>query len=177
MIRKINFSRIFWRIIYEWVAKHLPDDIWYFPFNRFSSRIRVYCVKRFISKCGSNIRIGKNVVFGFECELGNHISINENCRLVNTKVNDFTLIAPEFYAIMRNHEYKDLTIPIAYQGYSKEIAPEIGKNVWIGVRVVMLPGVIVGEGAVIAAGAIVTKNVPPNAIIGGVPAKIIGFRN
>lgn len=49
----------------------------------------------------------------------------------------------------------------------------IGKNVWIGANVVILPGVTIGDNAVIAAGAIVSKNVPENVVVGGVPAKII----
>lgn len=52
----------------------------------------------------------------------------------------------------------------------------IGNDVWIGARVVILDGVKVGDGAVIATGAIVTKDVPPYAIVGGVPAKIIKYR-
>lgn len=52
----------------------------------------------------------------------------------------------------------------------------VGNDVWIGQNVIVLPGVRIGDGAVIAAGAVVTKNVPPYAIVGGVPAKIIKYR-
>lgn len=53
----------------------------------------------------------------------------------------------------------------------------IDDHVWIGARAVILPGVTVGEGAVIAAGAVVTRSVPPYTVVGGVPAKLIGQRN
>ena len=53
---------------------------------------------------------------------------------------------------------------------------EIGNDVWIASNVVILPGVKIGDGAVLAAGAVVTKSVPPYAIIGGVPAKVIRYR-
>ncbi len=53
---------------------------------------------------------------------------------------------------------------------------EIGNDVWIGARVVILDGVKIGNGAVIAAGAVVAKDVPPYAIVGGVPAKLIRYR-
>jgi maltose O-acetyltransferase len=53
----------------------------------------------------------------------------------------------------------------------------IGNDVWIGRRVMAMPGVRIGDGAIIAAGAVVTKDVPDYAIVGGVPAKVIRFRN
>ena len=53
----------------------------------------------------------------------------------------------------------------------------IGNDVWIGMRVIIMPGVKVGDGVVIGAGAVVTKDVPDFAIVGGVPAKIIRYRN
>ena len=49
----------------------------------------------------------------------------------------------------------------------------IGKNVWIGSNATVLPGVSIGDGAIVAAGAVVTKDVPENTIVGGVPAKVI----
>lgn len=49
----------------------------------------------------------------------------------------------------------------------------IGKNVWISSNATVVPGVSIGDGAVVAAGAVVTKDVPPNVVVGGVPAKII----
>jgi len=52
----------------------------------------------------------------------------------------------------------------------------IGSGTWLGVGVVVLAGVTIGDGAIVAAGAVVTKDVPPDAIVGGVPAKVIGWR-
>jgi acetyltransferase-like isoleucine patch superfamily enzyme len=53
---------------------------------------------------------------------------------------------------------------------------EIGNDVWIGARVIILDGVKIGTGAIIASGAIVTRDVPPYSVVGGVPAKIIKYR-
>jgi acetyltransferase-like isoleucine patch superfamily enzyme len=62
--------------------------------------------------------------------------------------------------------------------FAYETAPvQIGDYAWLSFRTTILPGVRVGEGAVVAAGAVVTKDVPPYAIVAGIPAKVIGTRN
>ena len=65
-----------------------------------------------------------------------------------------------------NHE-------ISYNGYEKTKPIVIGNHVWIGMRAMILKGVTIGDGAIIAAGSVVTKDVPANSLVGGVPAKII----
>lgn len=62
------------------------------------------------------------------------------------------------------------------QRYIVCIFPIIGNDVWIGANAIILQGVTIGDGAIIAAGAVVTKDVPPYAIVGGVPAKVIKYR-
>ena len=62
------------------------------------------------------------------------------------------------------------------QGFEEERPVYIGDDVWIGDRVMILPGVHVGNGSIIAAGAVVTKDVPDHTVVGGVPAKVISIR-
>lgn len=86
-----------------------------------------------------------------------------------------TLIGAYSYIITANHRFSSRSIPIRQQGY--EGAPiHIGQDVWLGCHVVVLPGVIIGDGAVIAAGAVVTKNIPAYEVWGGLPAKKISER-
>lgn len=107
---------------------------------------------------------------------GDHVTINENSLLVGCKIGEYTLIGPECHAIIRNHRFSDLYTPITLKGDETESPPQIERNVWIGARVTLLPNVRIGEGAIVAAGAVVNRDVPPYKIVGGVPARIIGNR-
>ncbi|WP_312192212.1 sugar O-acetyltransferase [Sphingobacterium sp.] len=108
---------------------------------------------------GKNTIIGKNVFINFDCvflDLGG-ITIEDN-----------VLIAPKVSLLTEGH-------PVESQNrQSLTVAPiRIKKNVWIGANATVLPGVTIGENAVVAAGSIVNKDVPDNTIVGGIPAKII----
>ena len=108
---------------------------------------------------GKNLKIGKDVFINFDCvflDLGG-ISIEDN-----------VLIAPKVSLLSEGHP----VLP----GNRQSLVPgliHIKKNAWIGAAASIMPGVTIGENAIIAAGAIVTKNVPDNTIVGGVPAKLI----
>ena len=78
---------------------------------------------------------------------------------------------------IKNHEFIKRNITIHNQGLSNEKPVVIGNDVWIGRRAMIMPGVHVGNGVVIAAGAIVADNVPDYAVVGGVPARIIKYRD
>ena len=113
----------------------------------------------FYSECGKNIHIGKNVFINCCCHFQDHGGIY---------IGDGTLIGSHVVLATINHGQNpveradNLPAPI-----------RIGKNVWIGSRSTVLPGVTIGDGAVVAAGAVVTKDVPPNTVVGGVPAREI----
>ena len=113
MIKGVALSQVFWRILYEWIARHLPNTVWFCPLNIVASRFRVFCVRRFISGCDDKVRIDSNVTLAFGCKIGNHVTINRGCRLASTTIDDHVLIAPKLFAIMRNHEYGNLSKPIA----------------------------------------------------------------
>lgn len=108
---------------------------------------------------GKHTRIGKNVFINFDCtflDLGG-ITIEDNVQ-----------IAPKVSLLTEGH-------PISAENrQSLIVAPiHIKKNAWVGANATILPGVTIGENAIVAAGAIVSRDVPDNVIVGGIPAKII----
>jgi acetyltransferase-like isoleucine patch superfamily enzyme len=125
------------------------------------------------SMIGPNLYIGngKNIKIGAGCR------INENVYLEKVTIGNDVLIAPHVSILSRMHAFDRTDIPMSLQGYSEELGVIIADDVWIGRNVVVLPGVTIGKGAIVGAGAVVTHSVPDFAIVAGVPAKILRFRD
>lgn len=119
------------------------------------------------SYCNFNVLI-QNANIGNYCSIAQDVIIG----LGNHPTHLFST-SPVFYKVKNTLNVKVIEKNLDFDEY-KTIT--IGSDVWIGARTVILDGVTVGHGAVIAAGSVVTKDVPPYAIVGGVPAKIIKFR-
>ena len=109
--------------------------------------------------------------FGKNLTLGKHVFINIGCRFQDTggiSIGEGTLIGHGSTLTTLNHEVDPdrradmVPAPIV-----------IGRKVWLGAAVTVVPGVTIGDGAIVGAGAVVTKDVPANAIVAGVPAKLI----
>lgn len=99
--------------------------------------------------------------------------INVGC-LVGPKVSigRYTMFAPEVAVVGADHDYTASCIPIIWAGRPKEISPTIiGRDCWIGMRAIIMSGVTIGDGAIVAAGSVVTKDVAAYDIVGGVPAR------
>jgi maltose O-acetyltransferase len=133
-----------------------------------------------LGRAGNKIKINWNVVISNprNCIIGDRVFIGDGCRLYATdtiEIGADTMLAPECMLITRNHVFDDYATSISNQGF-KTAPIVIGSDVWLGFRSIILPGVTIGNGSVVAAGAVVTKDVPAGSIVGGVPAKIIGRR-
>ena len=123
--------------------------------------------------------------------LGDFTYVAEKSRLTNTNIGKFSCIGPEVIAGLGKHPSRDFvsTHPIFFSklkqaqisfvadSYFNEFSPiKIGNDVWIGARAIIMDGITIGDGAIVAAGAVVTKDVPSYAIVGGVPAKVLRYR-
>ena len=112
------------------------------------------------------VSIGAKTVLGQECTISAYqqVSIGREC-----------VIADRVMLIDFDHGIVDVELPIRRQGiYKRDV--RVGHNVWIGYGASILRGVTVGDNAVIGTGAVVTKDVPANAVVGGVPARLIRMR-
>lgn len=124
-------------------------------------------------------------------QIGNYTYISRNALIQNTIIGNYCSISHELICGLGRHPIDNFsTSTIFYRKHNAsqvEVVNEdsnfqdylpikIGHDVWIGARVTILDGITIGNGAIIAAGAVVTKDVPSYAIVGGVPARIIRYR-
>jgi maltose O-acetyltransferase len=148
----------------------------YRPYALFFPHLRRFLVKGFVKNCGKGIRVKHNADVGMFIKIGNFSELGTNCVIQsNTEIGNNVIMGPDVKIYTKNHNYASLDIPIQYQGHTSE-KTVIGNDVWLGANVVVTPGVIIGSHSVVAAGAIVTKNVPEYAIVGGVPARVLKYR-
>lgn len=149
----------------------------YRPYAIISPVIRRLMVSFFVNKSGKGIRIKRNADVSMFISIGDYSELGTNCIIQsNTLIGNNVIMGPDVKIYTRNHNFDLLDLPIQLQGSSNETVV-IGNDVWIGANSIILPGAIIGDHSIIAAGSIVTKDVPPFAIVGGVPAKIIKYRN
>ncbi|HYW96770.1 MAG TPA: acyltransferase [Bacteroidales bacterium] len=148
-----------------WIDKNVE-------FMRFKKNIYIdgdVVIKEGAKLCSCNssavIRIGKNTTVGYYNMIfsSEKIEIGDNC-----------LIAPFVYIVDSNHQIHSGTLINQQENTTAPV--KIGNDVWIASHVTILKGVTIGDGAVIGAHSLVNKDVPPNSVVGGVPAKQIGER-
>lgn len=126
-----------------------------------------------------------------DSSLGDFTYLGENSRVSQTTIGKFTCIGPDVIVNLGNHPTKNfVSIHPAFFSTSRQSgiafvsennfaeyeSCKIGNDVWIGARAVILSGVAIGDGAIVGAGAVVTKDVPAYAIVAGVPATVLRYR-
>lgn len=152
----------------------------YFIYNSFITHLPSYTLRRMYLVFILKIKIGKGVAIHMGCfftgrniSIGNHTVINRNCYLDGrggVKIGENVSVSPECYLVSLTH---DVNSP-EFATLPKSIS--IGNYSWLGARVMVMPGVILGDGVVVGAGSVVTKNIDPYEIVAGLPAKKIGVR-
>ena len=129
--------------------------------------------RTFIDK-GTIIRaLGGRVAIGSDCSVNAYSFLSGSGGL---SIADSVIIASHVSIYASNHVFSDVAVPIQVQGLTT-LGIVIREDVWVGTGVRILDGVEIGQGSVIAAGAVVTKSTEPFTINGGVPARVFGHRN
>jgi maltose O-acetyltransferase len=161
---------------YYSVASHLPDLA--FPGGRLFNRIRCALLARVLPKFGERNEIDSRVYLGdaSDVEIGDWCQINAGSRLTRVSIGNYVMVGPEVFVIGQMHETADTSVPMVEQGKVLRDVTRIDDDVWIGTRAVVMPGVHIASGAIVGAGAVVTKDVPPNGVVAGVPARLVRMR-
>lgn len=150
--------------------------------------VKIDALSRGGIEVGENFSIGRNSII--ECtgvirELGEKLTIGKNVGIAANafismrgpvSIGDNTIFGPNVAIHAENHNFEDAKVPIRLQGATRK-GVTIGSDCWIGSNVKILDGVTIGNGCIIAAGAVVNKDIPDYSIAGGIPAKIIKERD
>lgn len=148
------------------------------PFKIGGGGIRALFAKGFLAQCGKNVNIDKHATLNTHIYIGDNSGIGENARIQGElHIGKNVMMGADCIIYTRNHSFMDISTPMMYQGYLDSRPVYIDDDVWIGGRVIILPGRRIGKGAIIGAGAVVVKDVPDYAIVGGNPAKVLKYRN
>ncbi|MCC6003882.1 MAG: acetyltransferase [Thermofilum sp.] len=115
---------------------------------------------------GNNVKIWSNTIIDYRCKIGNNVKIHSHCYIAQlTTIEDDVFIAPG--VMIANEKY-----PTGVFSEERIKGPTIKRGTKIGINATILPGVTIGEGAIVGAGSVVTKDVPPYTVVYGVPARV-----
>ena len=165
--------RNLWRVAYAATAKLLPQSCYCKP----AMCVRGFFARRICESAGKGLNVERGATFTTSVTIGDDSGIGKDCELHGeVHIGNHVMMAAECVFYTRNHEFARIDVPMNQQGETEAKPIYIGDDVWLGRRVMVMPGVHIGEGCIIAAGAVVTKDVPAFSIVAGVPAKVIGSR-
>ena len=168
-----EMSRNLWSMAYAVFVKWWPQNQW-FPFAGYAC---AYFANRIGAETAEHIVIDRNVTFPSKTHMGDYARIGHNCELHGVvHLGNHVLMAPEVVSYNVNHEHGSLSSPTDLQGDATMEPIYVGIDVWLGRRVMMMPGVHIGDDGIIGAGAVVTKDLPPYSVGGGVSCRVIGSR-
>lgn len=173
---KCKVKRFIGRKLYFDIAFYLPMS--YSRGGRFAQWLRKKSASLFLEYVGNNVNIERHAMITSAMHIGRNSGVGPNARIHGrVEIGENVMMGPDVIIYTSNHNFERLDIPMCQQGFGPQKPVTIGDDVWIGGRVTILPGVRIGNGSIIGAGAVVTKNVPNYAIVAGNPARIKKYRD
>jgi maltose O-acetyltransferase len=136
-----------------------------------------YCFAKHVCTLGKDVNIERNAFFTPEVTVGDRSGIGVNCEVYGpVTIGENVMMGPEVVIYTSGHDFSRTNIPMMDQGSTPAEPVRIGSDCWIGRRAMIMPGVQIGDGCVIGAGAVVTKDIPPYSVAAGVPARVLRSR-
>ena len=167
--------RYLWYFLYIAAFRYTPER--YRPYALFFPAIRKFLVRRFATHAAQNIVVKSWADISPNIQIGSRSEIGTRCLIqANVRIGKDVMMGPDVKIYSRNHGHDRIDIPMIDQGQIEK-AVVIGDDVWLGANCLIMPGVRIGNHCIIAAGAVVTKDTPDYAIMGGAPAKVVKMRN
>lgn len=170
---------LYWlcNLLYYGFARHLPYSPRPYAFG--SRRIRYELCRRMFRSCGADVNVehGALINSGAEIDIGDRSGIGLDAFISGPLViGRDVIMGPNCTFLSINRQTPDLERPMIEQGFKPARPPVIEDDVWIGANVTVLPGRRIGTGSIVAAGAIVSADVPPFSVVAGNPARVIKRR-
>lgn len=173
-LKEMTVIKMIMFLLYNLIGRFLPRTT--MPYSLGSKYLRSFLIRNFIDSCGVNLTVETGALISPNVCIGDNCTIGENCLIrANVILGNDVLVAQNVSFISFKHNYERVDIPIHAQGEVFE-SISVGHDVWIGINAIVLAGVSIGDHAIVAAGSVVTKDVPEWGIVAGVPAKVIKLR-
>ena len=143
-------------------------------------QIRAWVLVRFRyrdARVGKSFHVGQSVSIGSGFIAGDYVYVGPQSQLPpHVHVGHYSSLSAHVAIVGSDHNYDNPGVPIVFSGRPPSCVTTIGADVLIGHGAILLRGITIGNGAVVGAGSVVTKDVPPYAIVVGLPAKILRYR-
>lgn len=171
----MKIKAIIGRVLYLCIAKKMPGS--YSKINFGQKKIRNAFARCFAPGIDRTVNIENGAVFSSRVIAGEYSNIGIKAYIQGkTVIGKYVMMGPECIIYTFNHETSRTDIPMCEQGFREEKEVVIGDDVWIGARVIILPGVHIGNGTIIGAGAVVAKDIPDYSVAVGNPATVVKKR-
>ncbi len=171
-----QIKKTIFRILYIFIFSWFPSS--FLPIiGKPCMILRTMCVRGFASYVGKNVNIQRKASISSLLSIGEKSGIGAKSEISGpTTIGRYVNMGPECIVFTTNHRHDRTDITMQRQGNTKPEEVVIGDDVWIGRRVIIMPGVHIGSGSIIGANAVVTHNIPPYSIAVGAPARVIKHR-